>query len=404
MEYIAGAAYGNTLWHWLYIKHKNESPDLAAVLKICIEIVTALIYAKNLFHEELKKPFIHRDLKPQNILLTQSEQLKVTDFGLVKAFGLLHEDTGTPLYMPPEQKDHAEVEDKTDVFALGRILFQLLTKEIPVIITPIHNSDIPENMDEIIARCTAPLPENRYSFIELRNLLQQIYQERTGRFVELSEKPEPFVAEDWNNRGSGFNQLQFYEKAVANYSRAIEAEPGEARYFLNRGNVYFRMGKISPALNDFERALSLDAKIIEIYISKGSAHAKQEKLEQALFCYESAQKMNPDDARVYWGKGLIYGKLGRFDEAITELNKALFLNPNLAEAHLGLGNIYFLQKKYNLTGKHFERAIKINTFYKEAYLNLAQLYQTTGKFEKISELKRKTDFLSRDFLSAGANV
>ncbi len=74
---------------------------------------------------------IHRDLKPGNIFLCGDGRVKVLDFGLAHAFGTRRVGGGTPAYMAPEQWRGAPEDERTDVFALGVVLFEMLTGESP---------------------------------------------------------------------------------------------------------------------------------------------------------------------------------------------------------------------------------------------------------------------------------
>ncbi|ABC82566.1 serine/threonine protein kinase [Anaeromyxobacter dehalogenans 2CP-C] len=73
----------------------------------------------------------HRDLSPGNVFLCEDGQVKVLDFGLAHAFGRPRTAGGTPQYMAPEQRRGAPEDERTDVFALGAILFEMLTGEQP---------------------------------------------------------------------------------------------------------------------------------------------------------------------------------------------------------------------------------------------------------------------------------
>ncbi len=74
---------------------------------------------------------VHRDLKPANVFLCQDGQVKVLDFGLAHAFGHRLTAGGTPAYMAPEQSLGAPEDERTDVFALGVMLFEMLAGRVP---------------------------------------------------------------------------------------------------------------------------------------------------------------------------------------------------------------------------------------------------------------------------------
>ena len=74
---------------------------------------------------------IHRDLKPANVFITNKGQVKVLDFGMAHAFGRRRLSGGTPAYMAPEQWQDDPEDERTDVFALGVMLYRMLTGEYP---------------------------------------------------------------------------------------------------------------------------------------------------------------------------------------------------------------------------------------------------------------------------------
>jgi tetratricopeptide (TPR) repeat protein len=97
---------------------------LREALRIGVEVARGVAHA----HAE---GVVHRDLKPGNVFLCQDGQVKVLDFGLAHALGIRRADGGTPAYMAPEQWRGAPEDERTDVFALGVLLFRMLAGELP---------------------------------------------------------------------------------------------------------------------------------------------------------------------------------------------------------------------------------------------------------------------------------
>ena len=86
--------------------------------------------AKGVAHAHLHG-VIHRDLKPANVFLCEDGPVKVLDLGLAHAFGQRRVDGGTPAYMAPEQWEGAPEDERSDVFSMGAMLFQMLSGELP---------------------------------------------------------------------------------------------------------------------------------------------------------------------------------------------------------------------------------------------------------------------------------
>ncbi|HEU4383374.1 MAG TPA: protein kinase [Anaeromyxobacteraceae bacterium] len=98
--------------------------SLREVVRIAAEISKGVAHAHS-------QGVVHRDLKPGNVFLCEDGQVKVLDFGLAHAFGQRRQEGGTPAYMAPEQWEGAPEDERTDVFALGVMLYRLLSGEMP---------------------------------------------------------------------------------------------------------------------------------------------------------------------------------------------------------------------------------------------------------------------------------
>src|SRR5258708_18407472 len=155
---------------------------LAEASRLLTQISGALTYAHN-------EGIIHRDLKPNNILLDRQGAPYLTDFGIAKfvtsSLALTGTGTvvGTPSYMAPEQWRGEEIDARTDIYALGVMLYEMLTGKLPftgdtpyVLMynhidglppTPTALSpDLPEGVNDIIHKAMAKDPGDRYGSAE----------------------------------------------------------------------------------------------------------------------------------------------------------------------------------------------------------------------------------------------
>ena len=122
MEFVRGATLEGL------VSRKGPLPHAEAV-ELCIQALAALAHAHSL-------GVVHRDLKPANIMFTESGAVKVMDFGIARVVGTEHLTSagfmmGTPAYMAPEQVLGEDIDARADLYAMGVVLYHLLTGQLP---------------------------------------------------------------------------------------------------------------------------------------------------------------------------------------------------------------------------------------------------------------------------------
>ena len=134
MEYVEGRSLAQLL------KHEGRPLSCERALNFIDQILTAVVYAHTFIYQDQDsashRGIIHRDLKPPNIMVTPEDRIKITDFGIVKLVGAETTDTfgasyGSPRYVSPEQAEGREVDQRSDIYSLGIILYEMLTAAPP---------------------------------------------------------------------------------------------------------------------------------------------------------------------------------------------------------------------------------------------------------------------------------
>jgi tetratricopeptide (TPR) repeat protein/predicted Ser/Thr protein kinase len=170
MEYIDGQDLRS------YVKKKGKLTP-----QECVEVMQPVCLALEAAHNE---KVVHRDLKPQNIMIDAEDKIYVMDFGIARSVGaegltMTGGYVGTPGYMSPEQVKGDEVDGRSDIFTMGIILYELLTNKMPYSAETVQRSmykrtversasvisidpAIPKYLSEVVAKCLEIDPQERY--------------------------------------------------------------------------------------------------------------------------------------------------------------------------------------------------------------------------------------------------
>lgn len=175
MEYVSGCTLKE------YIQHHGDKVTVQEAVKITVAIAEGLEHAHMM-------GIVHCDVKPHNILITDSGRVKVTDFGIARAINsattMMYTNSvmGSAHYISPEQASGKSINVSTDIYSLGVVLYELLTGEVPfrgetpvsvalqhvkdrVVAPRIKNAMIPPQLEQVVLMALEKEPGKRFGSI-----------------------------------------------------------------------------------------------------------------------------------------------------------------------------------------------------------------------------------------------
>lgn len=428
-----------------------EDPGLT--LAEAIDITIAIGEALSEAHSH---GIIHRDIKPSNVIVNERGHTKVLDFGLAKQldeslaqagaaqFSQTQSNVavGTPLYFSPEQASSRPVDERSDLFSLGALLYECITGRSPfagssafdigaqvIHFDPIQpskiNARIPPALDRITMKALAKKPGARYQSAdemirELRDVRARLSEEGlpTKRLYDgsLTSPGQGARASTLTSIIAPLRKPTISIGSVVLGVLAVAVVIGLAIYFLrstpykplpaaqeayNQGSVEMRNGAIFQASKSFERSVRLDdrfalahARLAEIYTELDyTDRAKDELISVSK--YEPDRSIYPEEDLLYLNA--ITATIGRdFHTAIASYEQIVKLDPNKPEVYADLGRAYEKAEDIKKAIESYEKATNRGPQYATAYLRLGYLYGREGNvpaaenaFERAEDLYQK---------------
>jgi len=189
----------------------------------------------------------------------------------------------------------------------------------------------------------------------------------------------------YNNRGHYYLNQGEYDKALADFNKAIELDAKNAGAYDNRGVLYLRQGDYEKALSDVNKAIELDPQKSGSYDNRGLILSQKGESNQALVEYNKALKTRNTNYKVFNNRGLLYQELGKFDLAIEDYSRALQINPNFLEAYINRGNVYCWTKQFALALADYRRALQLSPQNHFAVYGIGMAYFFQGDYDKAIE-------------------
>lgn len=198
MEYVNGKTLKNLI-------KKRGALSLSETIDIMLQLTSGIACAHDSY-------IIHRDIKPQNVMILEDGRVKITDFGIAVALNSTeltqtNSVMGSVHYLPPEQANGSGATVKSDIYSLGILMYELLTGKLPfkgdnaveIAIKQMkdrlpsiiaQNPNVPQSVENVVLRACAKNPENRYESVrEMHEDLKTVLSE--------SRRDEPKLVYDY---------------------------------------------------------------------------------------------------------------------------------------------------------------------------------------------------------------
>lgn len=247
MQYINGEDLGKRL-------QQKKTLPIVEVLNYSKQICRALNYAHG-------KDVIHRDIKPQNVLIDKNNVCRLSDFGIAMMYQerkitMTGIAVGTPEYMSPEQAEGDVLTHQTDIYSLGIVIYEMLAKRTPfkgnnpvaIAYKQVHElplppsvfrEDTPKRLELIVLKALKKNRLERYNSVE-----EMLNDLDTVDVDEMVDRPTVAISSQKKDTAANFNAVNRRITDRRSGSRRKGANPNEPRFFSLQYwiNVWYRQG------------------------------------------------------------------------------------------------------------------------------------------------------------------
>jgi len=154
-------------------------------------------------------------------------------------------------------------------------------------------------------------------------------------------KHHPRVQYARNSRGQYYYENKKYDRALEDFSRAVEIDPKYAKAWYNRGNVFDETGVFDRAIDDYTRAIEIEPHYTMAYNNRGLTHRHKGDFEKAIADFTAALNLDPNYAKAYNNRGMVLAQAGEHPRAIEDFTRALARDPKYQAAYFNRAVSYY---------------------------------------------------------------
>ncbi|HYH86179.1 MAG TPA: tetratricopeptide repeat protein [Pyrinomonadaceae bacterium] len=439
MELVSGQTLGDIL--------SGTGLSLARSVEIAREVAEAL-------SEAHRRGIIHRDIKPSNVIISDRGEVKVLDFGLAKQLDEALADgstpdaqtflsartrsdviIGTPLYLSPEQARGADVDGRSDLFALGALLYECVagrpafsgSNVIEIGAQVLHidppppsrfNSRVPAELDRLTLKALAKKREERFQTAdeiaaELARVRARLSDSDTSRTRRLATaenfiRSSALITMTEGLRRKRFSPLTLLGAllalllvvwAIAYWRRpAIHKPDPVALEIYERGVNTMREGAYLKASEILKQSIEVDDRFAHAHARLAEAWMEMDYLERAMNELIIAKELVPDRSALPREDALYLDAVTstvrrEHANAVKAYEQIAQLNPDKSHAHFDLGRAYDKNNETEKAVASYTEATKHDASYAAAFLSLGMAHAqrknlpgAAGAFERAEKL------------------
>ncbi|HOL74323.1 MAG TPA: tetratricopeptide repeat protein [Bacteroidales bacterium] len=196
---------------------------------------------------------------------------------------------------------------------------------------------------------------------------------------------------------------KYVEKALQDFTKAINLDYTYAEPFLNRGILYYNTGRPDQALADFNRFLELKPDNPDGLLNRANTLSTLGRFKEAIPDYNKYLTIKNDDPKAYMWRGIAYFNIQNYDSAIIDFNKSIEIDPDYYEPYYWLGVIYYNQQNYNDALKYLDLSISKNSNNVNSYIWKGLCYMNMNEYHKAIEQYSKAIEIDPNNITAYIN-